>query len=59
MPPTTKRKPPRTEAQRAGESAHTLEFRAEARRQSRAIAASAHAAEDQGFIDAVSDRSDA
>jgi hypothetical protein len=30
-------------------------FRAEAHRQSRAVAASAHAAEDQAFIDAVSD----
>jgi len=33
-------------------------FRAEARRQSLAVAASAHAAEDQAFIDAVSDRDD-
>jgi hypothetical protein len=31
-------------------------FRAEAHRQSLAVAASAHAAEDQAFIDAVSDR---
>lgn len=30
-------------------------FAAEARRQARAVAASAHAADDQGFIDAVSD----
>jgi len=34
-------------------------FRAEARRQSLAIAASAHAAEDQAFIDAASDWDDA
>lgn len=33
-------------------------FRAEAHRQSQAVAASAHAAEDQMFIDAVSDRDD-
>ena len=33
-------------------------FRAEAHRQSLAVAASAHAAEDQAFIDAVSDRND-
>lgn len=33
-------------------------FRAEAHRQSQAVAASAHAAEDQTFIDAVSDRDD-
>jgi hypothetical protein len=33
-------------------------FRAEAHRQSAAVAASAHAAEDQAFIDAVSDRQD-
>lgn len=32
-------------------------FRSEAHRQSRAVAKSAHAAEDQAFIDAVSDRS--
>jgi hypothetical protein len=31
-------------------------FRAEAHRQSQAVAGSRHAAEDQGFIDAVSDR---
>ncbi|HEX5327523.1 MAG TPA: antitoxin MazE family protein [Acetobacteraceae bacterium] len=31
-------------------------FRSEARRQSLAVATSAHAAEDQAFIDAVSDR---
>jgi Protein of unknown function (DUF3018) len=31
-------------------------FRAEAHRQSAAIAASAHAPEDQAFIDAISDR---
>lgn len=30
-------------------------FREQARRQSQAVAASAHAAEDQAFIDAVSD----
>jgi hypothetical protein len=30
-------------------------FRAEAHRQSQAVAASTHAAEDQGFIDAASD----
>lgn len=33
-------------------------FRAEAHRQSLAVAASAHADEDQAFIDAVSDRGD-
>ncbi len=33
-------------------------FRSEAHRQSLAVAASAHAAEDQGFIDAVSDWDD-
>jgi hypothetical protein len=33
-------------------------FQAEAHRQSAAVAASAHAAEDQAFIDAVSDRDD-
>ena len=33
-------------------------FRAEAHRQSAAVAASAHAAEDQAFIDAVSVRGD-
>jgi hypothetical protein len=33
-------------------------FRAEAHRQSRAVASSADAADDQAFIDAVSDRSD-
>lgn len=33
----------------------SLAFAAEARRQSLAVAASAHAAEDQGFIDAVSE----
>ena len=33
-------------------------FREQARRQSQAVAASAHAAEDQAFIDAVSDWSD-
>jgi hypothetical protein len=33
-------------------------FRAEARRQSLAVAASVHAAEDQAFIDAVSDWDD-
>lgn len=33
-------------------------FRVEARRQSQAVAVSAHAAEDQAFIDAVSDWSD-
>lgn len=33
-------------------------FRSEAHRQSAAIAASAHAREDQAFIDAVSDRGD-
>ena len=33
-------------------------FRAQARRQSLAVAASAHARDDQAFIDAVSDRSD-
>jgi hypothetical protein len=31
-------------------------FRAEARRQSRAVAGSPHATDDQAFIDAVSDR---
>jgi hypothetical protein len=34
-------------------------FAAEARRQSRAIARSAQEAEDQAFVDAVSDHSDA
>jgi len=34
-------------------------FREQARQQSRAVAASAHAGEDQAFIDAVSDRDDA
>ena len=34
-------------------------FQAEARRQSLAVAASAHAADDQAFIDAASDWSDA
>ena len=34
-------------------------FRAEAHRQSLAVAASAHAADDQAFIDAVSDSDDA
>ena len=34
---------------------HSPAFTAEARRQSLAVAASAHAAEDQGFIDAVSE----
>lgn len=34
------------------------EFRSEAHRQSRAVAASAHAGEDQAFIDAVSDWGD-
>jgi hypothetical protein len=33
-------------------------FRSEAHRQSSAVAASAHAREDQAFIDAVSDRGD-
>ena len=33
-------------------------FREQARRQSLAVAASAHARDDQAFIDAVSDRSD-
>jgi len=33
-------------------------FREQARRQSQAVAASAHAAEDQDFIDTVSDWSD-
>ncbi|HEX2892255.1 antitoxin MazE family protein [Vineibacter terrae] len=33
-------------------------FRSEAHRQSLAVAASAHAREDQAFIDAVSDRGD-
>ena len=33
-------------------------FRSEAHRQSLAVAASGHAAEDQAFIDAVSDRDD-
>jgi hypothetical protein len=33
-------------------------FRSEAHRQSAAIAASAHAREDQAFIDAISDRGD-
>ncbi len=33
-------------------------FRSEAHRQSAAVAASAHAADDQGFIDAISDRGD-
>ncbi|TXL75185.1 DUF3018 family protein [Vineibacter terrae] len=33
-------------------------FRSEAHRQSLAVAASAHASEDQAFIDAVSDRGD-
>ena len=33
-------------------------FKAEARRQSLAVAASAHAREDQAFIDAVADRGD-
>lgn len=36
----------------------TPSFRAEAHRQSLAVAASAHAAEDQVFIDAVSDWDD-
>jgi hypothetical protein len=36
----------------------TSSFRAEAHRQSAAVAASAHAAEDQAFIDAVSDWDD-
>ena len=31
-------------------------FKAEAHRQSLAVASSSHAAEDQGFIDAISDR---
>jgi len=34
-------------------------FKEQAHRQSRAVAASAHAHEDQAFIDAVSDRNDA
>lgn len=34
-------------------------FRAEAHRQSAAVAASPHAQEDQAFIDAISDRDDA
>jgi hypothetical protein len=34
-------------------------FKSEAHRQSLAVAASAHATEDQAFIDAVSDRDDA
>ena len=33
-------------------------FRSQAHRQSLAVAASAHASEDQAFIDAVSDRGD-
>ena len=33
-------------------------FRSEAHRQSLAVAASGHAAEDQAFIDAISDRDD-
>ena len=37
----------------------TAAFRAEAHRQSLAVAASAHAWEDQDFIDAVSDRGEA
>jgi len=36
----------------------TPEFRAEAHRQSLAVATSSHAAEDQAFIDAISDRGD-
>jgi hypothetical protein len=59
MPPPTERKPHRTKAQSARESVHTPEFRAEARRQSLAVAASAQEAEDQAFIDAVSDWSEA
>jgi len=35
-----------------------LSFKSEAHRQSAAVAASAHAAEDQSFIDAVSDWGD-
>jgi hypothetical protein len=34
-------------------------FRDEAHRQSASVAASAHAMEDQGFIDAIADRGDA
>lgn len=34
-------------------------FKAQAHRQSRAVARSAHAKSDQDFIDAISDRSDA
>lgn len=34
-------------------------FKAEARRQSAAVAASAHAAEDQAFIDSIADWNDA
>jgi hypothetical protein len=37
---------------------HASSFRSEAHRQSLAVAASAHAAEDQAFIDAVSDWDD-
>lgn len=37
---------------------HAASFRAEAHRQSLAVAESAQAAEDQAFIDAVSDRAD-
>ena len=36
----------------------SLSFREQARRQSQAVAASAHAHDDQAFIDAVSDWSD-
>jgi hypothetical protein len=36
----------------------TPSFRSEAHRQSKAVAASPHAREDQAFIDAVSDRRD-
>ena len=37
---------------------HAPAFRSEAHRQSAAVAASVHAADDQAFIDAVSDRDD-
>lgn len=38
---------------------HAPAFRAEAQRQSAAVAASAHGADDQAFIDAIADGEDA
>jgi len=73
MPPASKPKPSRTKVQRHRErlraqglrpiqiwvpDVRAPSFLSEAHRQSLAVASSAHAHEDQAFIDAVSDLSD-